>query len=684
MINIFKSLWKSGLSIGRQKNELHYLENQRISLLNSIAILLFLLCVGTTILYAITGINLVFIPMIPIPFTLFILWLNHKKKYGLARLFAFFSFLIIISFWCFITRRTGAQYFFISLSCIAAAIFQKKKVALFSMILCGICFLAYSIYDNVMPFYPDKNVNYFVINTILAYTTAGVIYFVIMVYRDLTIHISKSLDGKVDELKIAQDNLKISNDSLVEFINELDFKVKASSEELYAYQSAINDNLYCVVTALDGTIIEINEPYLNITKYSKEELLGKKFSILNSNYHPESFYKNIEDTVLSKKVWRGETKNVSKDGSFFWIVSSILPILNSRKEVIRFFTISADITEKKKLESAQEKIFNKLAKSEKRFRKLIESQKEFVIISNKNGDRKYVNASFCEFYGKDKAFFEGTNYRTDTIEKVSETYLKVFDSLSFDNPSITSVDFMENALGEKKWIQWNEFALFDKKKEITEIISIGYDITIAKELEFQNANSIAQFEEMAFKTSHEFRGPLSSITGILNLLEDDSFSLEEMKEIGGHLKTSAQKLDTSSRDLAEFIEKFNLEKSVIVDKTITKDFNLIKAKHLNWKYKIRNFLDGTGSLRHQQAVSHLDTDLGKWYYDEGKSLYGNLEPMQKFELAHIHLHELVKQILDLNTNGESIKAELKYRQLLETSDEIILLLDKTEKIINQV
>jgi PAS domain S-box-containing protein len=684
MTKTIKSLWKNGMSIGRQKSDLHYLDNQRISLLNSIVIVLVLLCLLIAIFYAITGFNHVYLPLIPIPFSFYIIWLNHNKKHNFARLFAFLSFFIIILFWSFITRRTGAQYFFISLSCISAAVFQKKRVAIWAMVICGLGFLSYSIYDHIIPFYPDPKINYFAINTIFSYITAGVIFFVIMVYRDLTIYVSKSLDIKVDQLKVAQENLKISNDSLVEFINELDFKVKESNEELYAYQNAINDNLYCVVTDLDGKIIQINEPYLKISKYEKEELIGQNFSVLNSNYHNKSFFKSIEETIFTGKVWRGETKNIAKDGGVFWIVSSILPIMNSKKQVIRFFTISSNITEKKKLEIDQENTFKKLAKSEKRFRKLIENQKEFVIISNKNGDRKYVNYAFCEFYGKDKSFFEGTNYRTNTFEKISETYLKAFDSLSFENPSISSVDFMENALGEKKWIQWNEFALFDKKNKITEIISIGYDITLSKELEFQNANAIAQFEEMSFKTSHEFRGPLSSITGIINLLEDNSFTAEEMKDVGGYLKNSVQKLDKSSRELAEFIEKFSADKQIYNEISATVNFSFAKAKHLNWKYKIRNFLNGTGSLRHQQAVSQFDSELGKWYYNEGKSLYGYLEPMQKFEIAHIKLHDLVKEILELNLNGELIQSELKYQKLLDTSDEIVLLLDKSEKTINQI
>ncbi len=684
MTKIINSIWKSGLSIGRQKNNLHYLENQRISILNAIVIVLVLLSALFNLFNLVSNSTLAFRALIPIPFLLFVLWLNHKKKYVFARFFAYFSILIIIIFWSFTSRGTGSQYFFISLSCIGGAIFQKKKIALISMVLCGISYLGYSIYDYFTPFYPDPNINYYAINTILAYITAGIIFFLIMVYRDLTIYFSKSLDIKVDQLKIAQDNLKTSNDSLVEFINELDFRVQESNEELFAYQNALNDNMYCVVTDLEGKIIQINEPYLKVSKYDKEELIGQNFSVLNSNYHPVSFYKSIEETIFSGKVWRGETKNIAKDGSIFWIVSSILPIMNSKKKVIRFFTISVDITDKKNLEIERENNFKKLAKSEKRFRKLIENQKEFITISNKKGYRKYVNAAFCEFYNKDKSYFEGSSFRTNSLEKVSITYLKAFESLSFENPNISTVDFMENALGEKKWVQWNEFALFDKNNKISEIISIGYDITVYKELEFQNANAIAQFEEMSFKTSHEFRGPLSSITGIINLLEDDSFTAEEMKDVGGYLKNSVQKLDKSSRELAEFIEKFSADKQIYNEISATVDFSFAKAKHLNWKYKIRNFLNGTGSLRHQQAVSQFDSDLGKWYYTEGKTLYGYLEPMQKFEIAHIKLHDLVKEILDLNLNGELIQSELKYQKLIDTSDEIVLLLDKSEKTINQI
>jgi len=115
---------------------------------------------------------------------------------------------------------------------------------------------------------------------------------------------------------------------------------------------------------------------------------------------------------------------------------------------------------------------------------------------------------------------------------------------------------------------------------------------------------------------------------------------------------------------------------------MTIDFSQARFKHLNWKFRLRNFLDGKETLTADQALSHLHCDLGIWYYAEGKEKYGHLSAMQKFETEHEKLHNLVKEIQQLKTDGLPTQAEMKYIDLIRTSDRIVSLLDEAEGVIN--
>lgn len=114
----------------------------------------------------------------------------------------------------------------------------------------------------------------------------------------------------------------------------------------------------------------------------------------------------------------------------------------------------------------------------------------------------------------------------------------------------------------------------------------------------------------------------------------------------------------------------------------TVDFSAARFKHLNWKFRIRNFLDGKETLTADQAVSHQHCDLGKWFYAEGKAKYGHLPSMQAFETEHEKLHSTVKAIQQSKTNGDVDKAEELYQDLIKMSDKIVGYLTEAEKAIN--
>ncbi|MBF0519274.1 MAG: CZB domain-containing protein [Nitrospirae bacterium] len=112
------------------------------------------------------------------------------------------------------------------------------------------------------------------------------------------------------------------------------------------------------------------------------------------------------------------------------------------------------------------------------------------------------------------------------------------------------------------------------------------------------------------------------------------------------------------------------------------DFSNARSKHLAWKSRLRDFLDGKESLTESQAVSHKDCDLGKWLYSKGISSFGHLPEMVNLEKIHEELHSLVKDIVRLKHSGNAAGAEEQFANIGPMSQEIISLLTAIEKKVS--
>jgi PAS domain S-box-containing protein len=105
-----------------------------------------------------------------------------------------------------------------------------------------------------------------------------------------------------------------------------------------------------VITDKDGTIEYVNPFFCEVTGYSAEEAIGNNPRVLKSGNLPESFYKNMWQTILSGKTWRGDFINKKKNDEEYWESASISPIKNSEGEITHFVAVKQDITERKHME----------------------------------------------------------------------------------------------------------------------------------------------------------------------------------------------------------------------------------------------------------------------------------------------------------------------------------------------
>ncbi len=159
--------------------------------------------------------------------------------------------------------------------------------------------------------------------------------------------------------KKRDDELRDANESLEEKVHSRTKELQLSEQrsrnaiaELQLQKIALNEHAIVSITDVSGAMTYVNDRFCLISQYSKEELLGKSYAMLDAGIHPKEFFSHMEQVITRGEVWHEEVCNRARDGSLYWLDMTVVPFVDEFKKPYQYIAIRTDITSRKKSEEA--------------------------------------------------------------------------------------------------------------------------------------------------------------------------------------------------------------------------------------------------------------------------------------------------------------------------------------------
>jgi PAS domain S-box-containing protein len=253
---------------------------------------------------------------------------------------------------------------------------------------------------------------------------------------------------------------------------------RKAQKEIADYKYALDESSIVAITDQKGIIKYANSNFCKISQFSNQELVGRDHRIINSGYHPPEYIKTLWTTIARGKIWRGEFCNRAKNGSIYWVDTTIIPFVNEKNKPYQYLAIRIDITEKKNAEEA-------LRQSEMR---LNEAQ-ALAHIGNWEIDftsnRHLWSQELFRIYGFSNNEVEPTiDFFISLIhpEDQQEAQLVINDALQHFTKGNASFRFLrKDGIIRHGYIEWR--FVFDTKGKARRLFGILQDITERKETE---------------------------------------------------------------------------------------------------------------------------------------------------------------------------------------------------------
>ena len=459
--------------------------------------------------------------------------------------------------------------------------------------------------------------------------------------------------------------------------------LKDALNQLEDYKKAIDESAIVSVTDANGVITYVNNKFCEISQYSELECMWKKHNIINSGYHSKEFFHEMWLTISSGKIWKGEVRNKAKDGSFYWVDSTIIPFMKDGQPY-QYISIRYDITEKMNmsLEIEKQKTFYETILNEIPADVVVFDHNHKYLFINPNGVkdtelRSYLigkdDYDYCRYKNRDLSI-------ADERRKVFLSAIASKDGISFEEEVID-----KNNISSYKLRKF--YPLFDANNECQFVIGFGIDITELKQQEILISESLKEKEALLGEIHHRVKNNLAVIDGLLELkkfYEKEDSTISTLSEVQMRIKVIAlvhEKLYQSDQfsniNLNDYLKEFtNYYKQIFnksdgdkVDFVINvENVNFDISKSITFGLLLNEFI--SNSLKYAVINNSVTITIGLkeendfvtlYYKDSGNGLPESVKNGENKGFGYKLINTFLKQLRGEKTNIDSPNFEVEIR-----------------------
>lgn len=332
-----------------------------------------------------------------------------------------------------------------------------------------------------------------------------------------------------------------------EKLREANQRLQAFSEELLATQTELRGQIAAVGNAaivsetdLQGRIIRVNELFLQTYGYRAEEVLGQNHRILKSGHQSDEVFEDMWRTISQGEVWRGEVRNRTKDGQYLWVWLTITPVLSPEGKVIKYISVSFDITAQKRqeeelraalelsqkqqqelrlytqqLQAAQEE----MRKTQVELRGQISAVHNAAIVAETDPEGRitFVNEAFCRISGYTREELLGQTHALLRSDRHDEAFFRQMWATLLEKRVWKGILCNRRKDGSLYWVSSAITPVVDTRGRLVKFIAVSFDLTPQVEQE----ERLREYAEELRQAQAELRGQILAVGNAAYLMETD-------------------------------------------------------------------------------------------------------------------------------------------------------------------